>query len=106
MNYEHARKKVLKATRIVERRLENDFGGDAWIQLETLKFDMSLCDDDETDGAGFLVEFRWGDPMNHGKPDGANGWSDEILIFEEDLVSPYWIAGLMFAKILMREKLF
>jgi hypothetical protein len=107
MNYEHARKMVSEAMGIVEKRLEADFGEDAWIQIETLKFDQSLCDEeDDKDGTGLYVEFRWDDPMNHGKPDGANGWDDEISIYEEDLVSAYWIAGLMYAKILTREKIF
>ena len=106
MNYEHVRKLVAEAVGIVEKRLESDFGEDAWFQLEMLRFDQSLCDeDDEKDGTGVYVEFRWEDPMNHGRQDAANGWSDEVSLYEEDLVSPYWIAGLIYAKILMREKL-
>lgn len=108
MNYEHVRGLVKKAIEIVDYRLDADVtgkpDGDSWCQLEDIKFDQTFCDDgDDHDDTQVIVHFRWNDP-NTSKE--TYGLEDEITLYEEDMNSPYFIAGQIYAKILLREKLF
>ena len=109
MNYEHVRELAAAAIEVVGERLEGDLGGlpvgDASCQLDELSFDQTFCEeDDEHDETQVTITFSWNDPNT--KPD---VWKDSILIFEEDVNKPekvYWLAGMIYAKILVREKLF
>lgn len=109
MNYEHVRKLVNEVIDLIDRRLGEDFvsasGETGWVQLESLNFDQTFCDDDDDDDETMVtVKFRWLDV--NVKKDNPNGVEDEIVFDESDMISSHFIAGMLYAKILMREKLF
>ena len=110
MNYENVRAMVNNAIELVDHRLSVDVTGipdeDSWCQLDSLAFDQTFCgEDDDHDETVVAVHFHWGDPNT--RCDNPNGMIDaEILLYDEDMVSPYFIAGQVYAKILEREKLF
>lgn len=109
MNYERTRILVNDAIDAVDRRLASreDPGASeiGWCQLDMLKFDQTFCDDgDERDNTMVIVSFRWSDDIT--RLANPNGLEDEVLLDSDDMVSSYFVAGLIYAKILMKEKLF
>lgn len=108
MNYERVRVLVNSAIDFVDHRLEVDTtgvpDGDSWCQLDNIAFDQTFCDeDDDHDDTLVAVRFRWADPNTADSP---SGYDDEVTFVEEDMVSAYFLAGQIYAKILQREKLF
>jgi len=104
MDYQHVRNIVNKAVDIMDDRLAKDVTGVkdsiGWCTLDSLSFDQSLCgDENEHDETIVTVSFRWNDSV-------VKDRSGEISLYEEDMISPYFIAGMMFAHILKEEKLF
>lgn len=104
MDYELVRLMVNKAVAIVDRRLCSDEGEDAncWCQLDRLEFDQTFCDDgDEHDDSLVSVKITYLTADVHKKC--PNGTDVEITLMEGDLISPSFIAGLLYAKILAKS---
>lgn len=103
MDYQHVRNIVNKAVDIMDDRLAKDVTGVkdciGWCSLDSLSFDQSLCgEENDHDETIVTVSFRWGDPIQRNR-------SGEISLYEEDMISPYFIAGMMHAYILREENL-
>lgn len=107
MNYQKVRKLANKAVSIVDARLFRDAGkndlGVGWCDLQELAFDATMCDKrDVEDNVLVTIRYRWRDVMNYKKtPSGEDG---DIMLEAKDLVSPEFVAGMLYADILRREK--
>lgn len=100
MDYQNVRNAVNRAIEIVDRRIGSDEEGNGSCQLDSIEFDQTFCDpDDEKDETMVIVHFQWNDveTSKAGKPAGEKA---DIVLFEDDIVSSYWIAGMVYAKIL------
>ena len=104
MDYELVRLMVNKAVEIVDRRLRFDEGEDSncWCQLDHLEFDQALCDDgDDHDDSLVGVKVTYLTTDVH--KECPNGTDVGITLMEGDLISPSFIAGLLYAKILAKN---
>lgn len=98
MDCEKTKETISEAIGIVGSRLLREAGDNGldvgWCELREVAFD-------EEDTA--MVRYRWRDVMNHGMhPNGEDGG---ILVEEDDLICPAFVAGMIYADILRRERL-
>lgn len=104
MDYETVRLMVNKAVMIVDRRLCSDEEEDAncWCQLDRLEFDQTFCEDrDDHDDSLVSIKVTYLTADVH--KEYPNGTDVEITLMENDLISPSFIAGLLYAKILAKS---
>ena len=101
MDYQQVRIMAEEAIAKVDDLLKREVGGDRdplfWCELESITFDQSLClPEDDHDDTRAEIAFKWGDSM--GEKDGC------VAIYDEAVISPDFLAGMVYAKILYEEK--
>lgn len=107
VNIEDIRSTVLQAADRVDSLLK-DQEPSFYYEIQSINFDMSLCDEDgedEDESMIITVAFSWLNEMQHHGSESCKGATSAVSLSPCDIVSPDFVAGYLLAALDAREGL-